>query len=46
MLTNPTIDKLREMKLGVMASNFTKQLTETEYAGLSFEERFGFIVDA
>lgn len=46
MLTNTTAEKLREMKLGVMANQFKEQLTNPEIASLSFEERFGIIVDA
>lgn len=46
MLTNATADKLREMKLGCMAAQFKEQLTNPDIAALSFEERFGLIVDA
>jgi len=46
MLTNPTADKLREMKMGVMATRFKEQLTNPEISALSFEERLGLIVDA
>lgn len=46
MLTNTTADKLHEMKLGVMASQFKSQLSSPDFAALSFEERFGLIVDA
>jgi len=46
MLTNPTADKLREMKMGVMATRFKDQLTNPEISALSFEERLGLIVDA
>jgi DNA replication protein DnaC len=34
------------MKLGVMASSFKKQLSDSDFAGLSFEERFGLLVDS
>jgi hypothetical protein len=46
MLTNATADKLREMKLGIMATQFKSQLMSPDMANLSFEERFGLIVDA
>jgi DNA replication protein DnaC len=46
MLDNNTVEKLREMKLGVMAAAFKKQLADQKMAQLSFEERFGLIVDA
>jgi DNA replication protein DnaC len=46
MLTNTTAEKLREMKLGVMANRFKEQLTNPDISALSFEERFGLIVDA
>jgi DNA replication protein DnaC len=40
------VQKLHEMKLSVMAAAFKKQTEKQEMAGLSFEERFGLIVDA
>jgi DNA replication protein DnaC len=46
MLDNKTIEKLHEMKLGVMAAAFKKQTEKQDMAQLSFEERFGLIVDA
>lgn len=46
MYTNTTADKLRDMKLGAMANQFTYQLTKPDMASLSFEDRFGLIVDA
>jgi DNA replication protein DnaC len=45
MLTQPTIEKLNTMKLGVMAKAFAEQLQRPDMAGLSFEERFGLLVD-
>jgi DNA replication protein DnaC len=45
MLDNNTVQKLHEMKLGVMAAAFQKQLEDQAFAGMSFEERFGLIVD-
>jgi DNA replication protein DnaC len=46
MLDNNTIQKLHEMKLGVMASSFRQQLEDIDMEKLSFEERFGLIIDA
>jgi DNA replication protein DnaC len=46
MLDNNTVQKLHEMKLSVMAAAFQKQLEKQSFAELSFEERFGLIVDA
>lgn len=46
MLHNNTISKLREMKLGTMAGLFQKQLDDRTVAELSFEDRFGMLVDA
>jgi len=46
MLDNNTVQKLHEMKLSVMAATFRKQLEDQAFAALSFEERFGLIVDA
>ena len=45
MLTENTITKLREMHLGTMADAFKGQLTDPNIAELSFEERFGLLVD-
>ncbi|MBX9690958.1 MAG: ATP-binding protein, partial [Cyanobacteria bacterium] len=46
MLNNPTIDKLLELKLLGMAEAFKQQVQLPELAKLSFDERFGLIVDA
>jgi DNA replication protein DnaC len=46
MLDNKTVEKLHEMKLSAMAAAFQKQLTDQKISALSFEERFGLIVDA
>ena len=46
MLSNNTVSKLHEMKLSVMATSFQKQLDDNAVASLSFEERFGLLVDA
>jgi DNA replication protein DnaC len=45
MLNNATAGKLREMKMSVMARSFEKQLRDAASVELSFEERFGIIVD-
>lgn len=45
MLTQPTIDKLNSMKLSAMARAFQEQLLTPNMTALSFEERFGLIVD-
>ena len=45
MLTETTVNKLQEMKLSVMAKAFRAQLTGPNLQGMSFEDRFGLIVD-
>jgi len=45
MINNTTVEKLHDMKLGVMASSFQKQLSDEAFSGISFEERFGLLVD-
>jgi len=46
MLQNNTVSKLHEMKLGVMAASFQKQLDDKAAAELCFEDRFAMLVDA
>ncbi len=46
MLDQNTVSKLREMKMGVMASAFNNQLGNNSFLEMSFEERVGLIVDA
>lgn len=46
MLTNPTITKLHEMRMGAMAEAFRAQLEEQALNALSFEDRFALLVDA
>ena len=46
MLNQQTIEKLNAMKLTGMAEALTRQLGSAEHARLSFEERFGLLVDA
>jgi len=45
MLTNPTLEKLHALRLTGMAEAFRRQTEDPEMAGLSFEERFGLLVD-
>lgn len=45
MLTQPTIEKLNSMKLTAMARAFTDQMQCPDMNQLSFEERFGLMVD-
>ncbi|MBE3088392.1 MAG: ATP-binding protein [Chloroflexi bacterium] len=45
MLTQQTIEKLQPLKLTGMAEAFTDQLNQPDLDRLSFEERFGLIVD-
>jgi len=45
MLTQPTIEKLNSMKLAAMAKAFADQMQCPDMTQLSFEERFGLIVD-
>jgi DNA replication protein DnaC len=46
MLNNQTISRLREMKLPTMAAEFAKQLDNSDFAAVTFEERLGLLVDA
>jgi len=46
MLNDNTVTKLHEMKLSIMAQVFRGQLRDPELSALSFEERFGLLVDA
>jgi hypothetical protein len=46
MLTENTVSKLHEMKLSVMAQSFCEQMTNHEFVGLSFEDRFSLLVDS
>lgn len=45
MLTQQTVDKLRQMRLPGMASGFLAQLENPDYHSLTFEERLGLLVD-
>ena len=46
MLTNETVSKLQDMRLGVMARQFREQLEDPQFASMSFEDRFSLLVDA
>jgi DNA replication protein DnaC len=46
MLNNATVAKLHEMKLGVMAQAFNAQIEDRAFHELTFEDRFGMMVDA
>jgi DNA replication protein DnaC len=45
MLTHPTLDKLKEMRLLGMAAALEDQLQTSEITSLSFEERLGLLID-
>ena len=45
MNTNATIEKLYDLRLGVMAEAFSAELTRTGEVSLSFAERVGLLVD-
>ena len=45
MLINPTLERLRAMRLGGMAEAFARQMEDPGITGLSFEERLGLLVD-
>lgn len=45
MLTQPTVDKLRALKLHGMAEALLAQLAQPDAQQLSFEERLGLLVD-
>jgi len=45
MLASPTMEKLRELRLLGMAKAWEEQLSSSQYAKLSFEERLGHLVE-
>lgn len=45
MLNGTTINKLNDMRLRSMAESLREQMSNPSFASLSFEERFGLIVD-
>lgn len=46
MLTPPTLDTLHALKLPAMAAAWTAQQQDAQVTGLSFDERFGLLVEA
>ena len=46
MLSPPTMEKLHALKLAAMAAAWTAQQQEAQASALSFDERFGLLVDA
>jgi DNA replication protein DnaC len=46
MLREPTIEKLNELRLSVMAETWQQQQRDTKIGELSFDERFTLLVDA
>lgn len=46
MLNETTISKLHEMRLTSMAESFRQQTQDSSYTQLSFEDRFGLMVDS
>ena len=46
MLNQPTLEKLQALRLSVMADAWISQGKSTQNADLSFDERFGLLVDA
>ena len=46
MLNNATISQLHDLRLSVMASHFKDQQNQSGIGSLSFEERFGLLVEA
>lgn len=46
MLNEPTIEKLKTLRLHAMADAWAAQQTQPDIATLSFDERFGLLVDA
>lgn len=46
MLNEPTIEKLKMLRLHAMAEAWAAQQTQPDIATLSFDERFGLLVDA
>ena len=46
MLTENTLTKLYEIRMGVIAEHFKRQTLNSVMNELTFEERFGLLVDA
>jgi hypothetical protein len=45
MMMNTRLEQLRELKLAGMASGLQEQLTQAGITAMSFEERFGLLLD-
>jgi hypothetical protein len=45
MMNEATMTKLHEMKLSAMAASFRQQMEDPAINKLSFDERFGLLVD-
>jgi len=45
MINNSTIDKLIDMRLTAMSDAFRQQISDPRMKEMSFEERFGMMVD-
>ena len=46
MLNNATLNQLKDLRLGIMADSFKEQSEKQNISSLSFEERFGLLVEA
>jgi DNA replication protein DnaC len=46
MLKEPTMEKLHAMRLSAMAQAWSQQTSDAGHAALSFDERFGMLIDA
>jgi len=46
MLKEPTVEKLKMLRLNAMADAWAAQQAQSQIAALSFDERFGLLVDA
>ena len=46
MLNEPTVEKLRALKLNAMANTWLEHQQDAQIGGLSFDERLGLLVDA
>ena len=45
MLTHPTMDRLHALHLKAMATALDQQRSSSQYAALSFDDRFGLLVE-
>jgi DNA replication protein DnaC len=45
MLNQTTVNKLHDMRLSAMATAYREQMENVDFPGLSFDERFGMMVD-